>query len=62
MARRTEGKPPAAVSIERLNIRHLRQAMRNNRFSFPSQVPVFQKHDRADLLPRIVLLYFLLRK
>ncbi len=47
-------------SIEKLRINKLRKAVRTNRISFPSQVPVFQKHDRADLQHKIVLLYFLL--
>jgi hypothetical protein len=46
--------------LERLNISLLRKAIRSNRFSFPSQVPVFSKHDRPDLQSKIVLLYFLL--
>jgi hypothetical protein len=46
-------------NIERLKINALRQAIRSNRISFPSQVPVFLKHDRADLQRKIVQLYFL---
>jgi hypothetical protein len=46
-------------NIERLKINSLREAIRFNRISFPSQVPVFSKHDRADLQRRIVQLYFL---
>jgi len=46
-------------NIERLRINNLRSAIRSNRISFPSQVPVFPKHDRADLQRRIVQLYFL---
>jgi hypothetical protein len=47
-------------SIQEVKINTLRQGIRSNRISFPAQVPVFQKHDRADLQPKIVLLYFLL--
>jgi hypothetical protein len=47
-------------NIERLNIPMLRRAIRANRISFPSQVPVFPKHDRADLQRKMVQLYFLL--
>jgi hypothetical protein len=46
-------------NIERLNIPMLRRAIRANRISFPSQVPVFPKHDRADLQRKMVQLYFL---
>jgi hypothetical protein len=46
-------------SIESLNISTLREAIRANRISFPSQVPVFRKHDRADLQRKMVQLYFL---
>lgn len=46
-------------NIERLKINSLREGIRSNRISFPSQVPVFPKHDRADLQPKIVQLYFL---
>lgn len=46
--------------IVRLKINALREAIRSNRISFPSQVPVFPKHDRADLQRKVVQLYFLL--
>ena len=46
--------------IQKLKVSKLRKAVRSNRISFPSQVPVFEKHDRADLQHKIVLLYFLL--
>jgi hypothetical protein len=47
-------------NIEGLEINSLRKAIRANRVSFPSQVPVFPKHDRADLQRKMVQLYFLL--
>jgi hypothetical protein len=40
------------------NIRVIRSAIRNQRLSFPSQVPVFKHLHRADIQWRIVLLYF----
>jgi hypothetical protein len=46
-------------TIEDLEIKTLRAAIRANRISFPSQVPVFPKHDRADLQRQMVQLYFL---
>jgi hypothetical protein len=44
---------------KKLKINQLRRAIRSNRISFPAQVPAFPKHDRADLQPKLVLLYFL---
>jgi hypothetical protein len=46
-------------NVERLRINALREAIRFNWITFPSQVPVFSKHDRADLQRKIVQLYFL---
>jgi hypothetical protein len=43
-----------------LRIDQLREAIRGNRVSFPSQVPTFEKHDRPDLQRRLVQLYFVL--
>lgn len=43
-----------------LRINQLREAIRDNRVSFPSQVPAFEKHDRPDLQQRLVQLYFVL--
>jgi hypothetical protein len=45
--------------IEKLKINLLRNAVRSNQVSFPSQVPIFPKHDRPDLQRKIVQLYFL---
>jgi len=41
-----------------LENRVLRQAVRENLVSFPSQVPVFGKQSRPDLQQKLVLLYF----
>ncbi len=40
------------------DIRVLRAAIRGQRFSFPSQVPVFAHLHRIDIQWRIVVLYF----
>src|SRR5579863_1608271 len=48
----------AAVMPGDLENRVLRQAVQENRVSFPSQVPVFEKQSRPDLQQKIVLLYF----
>jgi hypothetical protein len=48
------------TSLHTLRLDQLRQAVRNNLVSFPSQVPVFERHDRPDLQRRIVQLYFIL--
>lgn len=48
---------PAA--LQRLRLDQLRAAVHANLVSFPSQVPVFERHDRPDLQRRIVQLYFI---
>jgi hypothetical protein len=40
------------------NIRVIRIAIRNQRLSFPSQVPIFMHLHRTDIQWRIVMLYF----
>lgn len=52
--------PEVTSRIENLRIDRLREAIHNNRVSFPSQVPVFSKHDRPDLQRKVVQLYFVL--
>jgi hypothetical protein len=47
-------------SLDAFRIKKLREGIRANQISFPAQVPVFYKHDRADLQRKIVLLYFVL--
>jgi hypothetical protein len=47
--------PPLPHDLEN---RILRQALRENLVSFPSQVPVFGKQSRPDLQQKIVVLYF----
>lgn len=53
---------PRLDQVELLGLRadQLRVAVRNSLVTFPSQVPVFERHDRPDLQRRIVQLYFLL--
>jgi hypothetical protein len=46
--------------LDELGIADLRQAIRANRVSFPSQVPTFPKHDRPDLQRKLAQLYFVL--
>jgi hypothetical protein len=48
-----------AEKIERLTLNELRRRVRQNRVSFPSQVPTFEKHDRPDVQRKAVQLYFL---
>jgi hypothetical protein len=51
---------PAAAPLPRdLENRVLRQAVQQNRVTFPAQVTVFDKQSRPDLQHKIVLLYFL---
>lgn len=47
------------VNLHTFRLDQLRDAVRNNSVSFPSQVPIFERHDRPDLQRRIVQLYFL---
>ena len=50
---------PAEAQIDLLSLSNLRAAIRGNRVSFPSQVPIFAKHDRPDLQRQMVQLYFI---
>jgi hypothetical protein len=52
-------RPNASHTIEELTLTELRSKVRRNRVSFPSQVPIFAKHDRPDLQRKTVQLYFL---
>jgi transposase len=45
---------------EILNIDRIREGLRANLVSFPSQVPTFAKHDRPDVQRKAVQLYFVL--
>ena len=45
--------------IEAFTLNELRRKVRQNRVSFPSQVPIFAKHDRPDVQRKAVQLYFL---
>jgi hypothetical protein len=59
--KRRQALPPLdQVRLLSLRSDQLRLAIRNNLVTFPSQVPVFERHDRPDLQRRIVQLYFLL--
>jgi len=49
----------SANKIEELSLSELRGKIRRNRVSFPSQVPIFPKHDRPDIQRKAVQLYFL---
>lgn len=53
--------PPFDQStLSSLRVDQLRAAIRANLVTFPSQVPVFERHDRPDLQWKIVQLYFTL--
>ena len=45
--------------VEDWRIDDLRKAIRANRVSFPSQVPIFPMHDRPDLQFKLAQLYFI---
>jgi hypothetical protein len=57
---RTIPPSPDVRHLEELGIADLREAVRTNRVSFPSQVPTFPKHDRPDLQRKLAQLYFVL--
>jgi hypothetical protein len=66
-AKGPQGAPPERASrvdrsahLEETDIGDLREAIRANRVSFPSQVPTFPKHERPDLQRKLVQLYFVL--
>jgi transposase len=49
----------AEPNLSEMPVDELRDAIRENRVTFPAQVPVFSKHDRSDLQRQLVQLYFL---
>jgi hypothetical protein len=51
---------PGDYPLANLDIRDLREAIRANLVSFPSQVPTFIKHERPDVQRRLAQLYFVL--
>lgn len=51
---------PGVLDLEEMDIRSLRDAIRVNRVSFPSQVPTFTTHRRRALQSNIAQLYFVL--
>jgi hypothetical protein len=52
-------QPESTLKIEDFSLSELRKKVRQNRVSFPSQVPTFEKHDRPDVQRKAVQLYFL---
>ena len=48
------------VDLNRLRLDQLQEAVRSNRVSFPSQVPVFIKHSGGQQQSQVILLYFVL--
>jgi hypothetical protein len=60
MPRRRRRSVPALndLKLDSLRIDSLREAIRANSVSFPSQVPTFERHDRADVQAKLVQLYF----
>jgi transposase len=49
---------PVETNLSEMRIDDLRDAIRQNRVTFPSQVPTFPKHDRPDLQRKMAQLYF----
>jgi hypothetical protein len=48
------------AQLKTMRVDKLREALRENRVSFPSKVPTFEKHTRPDLQRKVVQLYFVL--
>ena len=46
------------IKLDSLRIDELRLAIRANQVTFPSPVPTFGRHDRADLQWKLAQLYF----
>jgi hypothetical protein len=46
------------IKLDALRIDELRLAIRANQVTFPSPVPTFGRHDRADLQWKLAMLYF----
>jgi len=58
-ASRARLRPDIAEELDADSLNELWRKIRQNRVSFPSQVPTFLKHDRPDLQRKAVQLYFL---
>jgi hypothetical protein len=48
------------LNLTKLRLDQLQEAIRTNQVSFPSQVPLFIKHDKGKSQCHVVLLYFVL--
>jgi hypothetical protein len=53
-------RPLDQIKLDGLWLDQLREALRANLISFPTPVPTFERHDRADLQWKLVQLYFVL--
>jgi hypothetical protein len=58
--RRRVVPPLSEIKLDELRLDVLRLAVRANTVTFPSPVPTFEKHDRADLQWKLAQLYFVL--
>jgi hypothetical protein len=58
--RRRVVPPLGAIKLDQLRLDVLRLAVRANAVTFPSSVPTFERHDRADLQWKLAQLYFVL--
>ena len=58
--RRRTVPPLGEVRLNDLRLDVLRLAIRANTVTFPSPVPTFERHDRADLQWKLAQLYFVL--
>lgn len=51
--------PVSDKKLLEMRVDQLREAVRDNQVSFPSQIPTFSKHTRPDLQRKLVQLYFI---
>jgi len=58
--RRRVVPPLGQIKLDELRLDVLRLAIRANTVTFPSPVPTFERHDRADLQWKLAQLYFVL--
>lgn len=57
-SKRRATPPLGQMKLDALRIDELRLAIRANQVTFPSPVPTFGRHDRADLQWKLAQLYF----
>lgn len=59
-SKRPSAPPLSEAALGKVRLDRLREALRRNAITFPSQVPVFERQDRPDLQSKIAQLFFVL--